>query len=267
MTLFRPCIDLHDGAVKQIVGGTLRDHGDGPTENYVSNHPASWFAKRYKDDNLKGGHVIMLGSGNDQAALEALNAYRGGLQVGGGINLGNASEWLDAGASHLIVTSWLFQTDGRFSWERLRALEEMIGRQRLVIDLSCRRVESQSGKPAWRVAMNRWQTLTEVPITRDWLDRLAEHANEFLIHAADVEGLCGGIDQDLAETIGAWGKIPVTYAGGVASLDDLIKIRDASQGHLDVTVGSALDLFGGQKIAYDDLLEWNERAGKTSQPQ
>jgi phosphoribosylformimino-5-aminoimidazole carboxamide ribotide isomerase len=257
MTQFRPCIDLHDGAVKQIVGGTLRDSGSGPKENFVSQQPASWFADRYRRDALTGGHVIKLGAGNDQAALEALSAYPGGLQLGGGVNAENACDWIDAGASHVIVTSWLFEAEGQFSWDRLRELVARVGKKRLVIDLSCRRVASDGGEPAWRVAMNRWQTLTEVPVTVQWLDSLSEYADEFLIHAADVEGLCQGIDEELADRIGRWGKIPVTYAGGVSSMADLVRIQDASGGNLDVTVGSALDLFGGEKISYQELLKWN----------
>ncbi len=257
MTLFRPCIDLHEGAVKQIVGGTLLDRGPGPRENFVSQRPANWFAERYRQDQLRGGHVIKLGHGNDAAAKSALSAYSDGLQIGGGINSDNAKEWIDAGASHVIVTSWLFDQAGNLLGERLQELVAKVGRQRLVIDLSCRRVNSGAGKPEWRVAMNRWQTLTEVPIDFGWLDRLAGYADEFLIHAADVEGLCGGIDAELVELIGSWGKIPVTYAGGVASMSDLEMIRQASDGKVDVTVGSALDLFGGHQIAYSELLQWN----------
>lgn len=257
MTLFRPCIDLHDGAVKQIVGGTLQDRGPGPKENFVSERPASWFADRYRQDHLRGGHVIKLGPGNDDAAKSALLAYPGELQIGGGITCENAVQWIEAGASHVIVTSWLFDEAGRFLIDRLQELVSRVGRDHLVIDLSCRRVLSGSGQPAWRVAMNRWQTLTEVPISFDWLDRLAEYADEFLIHAADVEGLCAGIDAELAEKIGSWGGIPVTYAGGVSSMNDLQRIKEASDGKVDVTVGSALDLFGGNEITYSELLVWN----------
>ena len=157
----------------------------------------------------------------------------------------------------MIVTSWLFDQAGNLLGERLQELVAKVGRQRLVIDLSCRRVNAGAGKPEWRVAMNRWQTLTEVPIDFGWLDRLAGYADEFLIHAADFEGLCGGIDAELVELIGSWGKIPVTYAGGVASMSDLEMISQASDGKVDVTVGSALDLFGGHQIAYSELLQWN----------
>lgn len=258
MTKFRPCIDLHDGRVKQIVGGTLKDAGGGPVENFVSTHPASWFAKRYCDDGLVGGHVIKLGSGNDAAAREALAAYPGGLQVGGGITVDNAGDWLDAGASHVIVTSWLFDNDGRLLIDRLRKLVESVGRQRVVLDLSCRRCESSAGI-TWRVAMNRWQTLTEVEIRPESLDMLAQYASEFLIHAADVEGLCRGIDEDLVRVMGAWSGLPMTYAGGASTFADVERVAAASSGTVDVTVGSALDLFGGSGIKYEDLVRWNQR--------
>jgi phosphoribosylformimino-5-aminoimidazole carboxamide ribotide isomerase len=256
MTKFRPCIDLHQGVVKQIVGGTLRDVGAGPTENFVSDRPAGWFATTFRDDGLRGGHVIKLGPGNDAAAREALAAYPGGLQIGGGINEANAQTWLDAGASHVIVTSALFDAEGKFLEEVLRSLVGKIGKQRLVIDLSCRRTAD-----GWTVAMNRWQTLTELLLSPATLDRLAPYCDEFLIHAADVEGLCRGIDADLVALLGTWGKCPVTYAGGAATPADLALVEQAGSGAVDVTVGSALDLFGGKGLIYQDLVAWNRRAG------
>jgi phosphoribosylformimino-5-aminoimidazole carboxamide ribotide isomerase len=255
MTRFRPCIDLHQGKVKQIVGGSLRDDGAGPKENFVSDRPADWFAETFRDDNLTGGHVIKLGPGNDLAAREALAVWNGGMQIGGGIHAGNAAEWLDAGASHVIITSALFGTDGKFLEEVLRALTGKIGKGKLVIDLSCRRT-----KEGWTVAMNRWQTLTDVTVNHATLDRLAPFCDEFLIHAADVEGLCGGIDEELVELLGKWGKLPVTYAGGAATMDDLLKVEQAGNGKVDVTVGSALDLFGGKGLRYKDLVAWNRRS-------
>lgn len=252
MTKFRPCIDLHDGKVKQIVGGTLRDSGDGPTENFVAEESPAWFADRFRRDELGGGHVIMLGPGNEEAAREALAAWPGGLQVGGGIRADNAGAWLAAGASHVIVTSWLFDEQGGFQLERLRQLAAEHGPARLVVDLSCRRTEQ-----GWQVAMNRWQTLTDLSITEDTLARLAPYCGEFLIHAADVEGKCGGIDEALVRELGKWEGIPVTYAGGAASLQDLRLVEELSRGRLDVTVGSALDLFGGNGVTYAELLEWN----------
>jgi phosphoribosylformimino-5-aminoimidazole carboxamide ribotide isomerase len=254
MTKFRPCIDLHQGKVKQIVGGSLRDDGAGPTENFVSDRPAGWFAGCFRDDGLTGGHVIKLGPGNDLAAREALAAYPGGLQIGGGIHEANAAEWLTAGASHVIVTSALFDADGKFLEETLRSLVGKIGKDKLVIDLSCRRTAD-----GWTVAMNRWQTLTELTVNHATLDRLAPFCDEFLIHAADVEGLCRGIDAELVEVLGNWGKCPVTYAGGAATMADLIQVEQAGRGMVDVTVGSALDLFGGKGFVYKDLVAWNRR--------
>ena len=252
MTRFRPCIDLHQGKVKQIVGGSLRDDGAGPTENFVSDKPPSWFAETFRADALTGGHVIKLGPGNDEAAREALAAWPGGLQIGGGISEENAKEWLDAGASQVIVTSALFDANGNFLSETLDALVKAIGAEKLVIDLSCRRTAN-----GWAVAMNRWQTLTDLEVTHATLDRLAPFCAEFLIHAADVEGLCRGIDADLVSLLGAWGKIPLTYAGGAATMDDVLRVESAGQGKVDVTVGSALDLFCGKGICYKTLVEWN----------
>ena len=254
MTRFRPCIDLHDGKVKQIVGGTLRDTGSGPTENFVSERPPSWYAERYRDDDLTGGHVIQLGTGNIDAARDALQAWPGGLQLGGGINIRNAVEWLEAGASHVIVTSWLFNNEGTFREDRLRELANEIGRERIVVDLSCRRNDS-----GWTVAMNRWQTLTNIDVTHATLETLAEWCSEYLVHAADVEGLCNGIDAELVEMLESCAGIPITYAGGVASMDDLQLISDRSGGKVDVTVGSALDIFGGNGVKYEDLLTWNSK--------
>jgi phosphoribosylformimino-5-aminoimidazole carboxamide ribotide isomerase len=254
MTRFRPCIDLHNGQVKQIVGGTLLDDGPGPRENFVSEKPAGWFAEKFRDDGLTGGHVIKLGPGNDYAAREALAAWHGGMQVGGGINAENAKDWLDAGASHVIVTSALFDKDAKFLPEVLERLVSAIGKERLVIDLSCR-----GNGEGWIVAMNRWQTPTDLKVDHDTLDRLAPFCAEFLIHAADVEGLCRGIDVDLVSLLGSWGKLPVTYAGGAASMADVELLEWAGQGVVDVTVGSALDLFGGTGVKYADLVKWNHR--------
>ena len=253
MTKFRPCIDLHQGLVKQIVGGTLRDDSQ-PAENFVSEKSPAWFAECFRRDQLSGGHVIMLGPGNENAAKEALAAWPGGLQVGGGINATNARAWLDAGASHVIVTSSLFDPSGKFLPHALEEISQSCGAEKLVIDLSCRR--SADG---WIVAMNRWQTLTDLAVTHATLDRLAPHCAEFLIHAADVEGLRAGIDRELVELLGSWGKIPMTYAGGAASMDDLRAIDIASGGRIDITVGSALDLFGGDQLRYQDLVAWNQR--------
>ncbi|HUC86283.1 MAG TPA: phosphoribosylformimino-5-aminoimidazole carboxamide ribotide isomerase, partial [Candidatus Acidoferrales bacterium] len=198
--MFRPCIDLHEGKVKQIVGGTLG--GSGPHTNFVSEKPADWFADLYRRDGLKGGHVIQLGAGNDAAARAALAAYPGGLHLGGGVNARNARGWLDAGASHVIVTSWVFR-EGRVDWTRLGELIRAIGRDKLVLDLSCRQ---RGGK--YFVVTDRWQKFTELEVNAGTLERLATHCAEFLIHAVDVEGLCRGIDGELVQKLGQWTPIP-----------------------------------------------------------
>lgn len=257
MTRFRPCIDLHNGQVKQIVGGTLTDSGKGPQENFVSDQAPSLYADLYCKHDLVGGHVIQLGGGNESAAREALEAWPGGMQLGGGINIRNAVEWLEAGASQIIVTSWLFNEEGKFLESRLRELAKEVGRENIVLDLSCRRVGDDMA--TWTVAMNRWQTLTSLDVTYATLETLAEWCCEYLIHAADVEGLCKGIDAELVEMLGLWGKLPMTYAGGVANMDDLTLVQERSQGCVDVTVGSALDVFGGQGITFDELIAWNQR--------
>jgi phosphoribosylformimino-5-aminoimidazole carboxamide ribotide isomerase len=255
MTKFRPCIDLHDGKVKQIVGGSLRDDGPGPQENFVSERPSSWFAEKFREDDLGGGHVIMLGPGNREAAREALAAWPGGLQVGGGIHAGNAQEWIDAGAREVIVTSWLFDEGGHFLEDRAEALVDAVGRERIVLDLSCRKTAK-----GWCVAMNRWQTLTDLNVTGATLDRLSKWGAEFLIHAADVEGKCGGVDEDLVRLLGEWGGGALTYAGGVGEMKDVELVNELSYGRVDVTVGSALDLFGGRGVRYAELVDWNSKS-------
>ena len=253
MTKFRPCIDLHEGKVKQIVGGSLND--EGAEENFVSKNSPSWYAEKFCESDLKGGHVIQLGPGNIQAAREALAAWPGGLQLGGGVSLENAGEWIEAGASQVIVTSWLFDRDGNFLGDRLKALAEEIGMEKIVVDLSCRQVAD-----GWKVAMNRWQTITEMAIDLDIIDHLSQYCAEFLIHAADVEGQCSGVDVPLVELLGQWTGCPITYAGGVRGLEDLKLINEASAGRLDATVGSALNLFGGSGVTYDELLAWNRQS-------
>jgi len=252
MTKFRPCIDLHNGKVKQIVGGTLTDSGDGLKENFVSDQSADAFAEMYRRDKLEGGHVIQLGPGNQEASEAALRAYPGGLQLGGGVKLENAVDWLQKGASHVIVTSWLFDKDGTFSWKRLKEISREIGKQNLVIDLSCR-----TTLEGWTVAMNRWQTLTDIHLSKAILDDLAEWCDEFLIHAADVEGLCKGIDGKLVKFLGEWSGIPMTYAGGVGVMQDVLDVAEFSKGNVDITVGSALDVFGGNTMKYAELVDWN----------
>ena len=251
MTLFRPCIDLHDGCVKQIVGGSLTDTGEALRTNFVAERPAEWFAKRYRDDALSGGHIVKLGPGNDDAALSALAAWPGGMQLGGGVTADNAKFWLDAGAEKVIVTSWLFP-QGRFSAERLSALSRATGKERLVVDLSCRRREGR-----WLVAIDRWQTVTDVALSASTLETFSAHCSEFLIHAADVEGLCQGIDEYLVAALGEWSPLPCTYAGGAKDFGDLARVESLSKGRVDLTFGSALDLFGGTGVVYADCIRWN----------
>lgn len=255
MTKFRPCIDLHQGLVKQVVGGSFDDSdNDQPIENFVSNKDSKYYANLYRKDKLEGGHVIMLGSGNEESAKSALNEFHNGMQLGGGINPENASYWLDQGASHVIVTSFIFEGE-KFSKERLDAMTGAVGKDRMVIDLSCRVCPNDG----WKVAKNKWKTITDLPVNHQTFDMLSDHCAEFLIHAADVEGKCEGIDDELASLLGRWGKIPITYAGGVKSLNDLKRIQELSSGTVDVTIGSALDIFGGSLISYDDCLMWNQR--------
>jgi len=255
MTQFKPCIDLHDGKVKQIVGGSLTDDGKGLQENFTSDKSPADFAQLYQENVLTGGHIIQLGAGNKEAAYSALSAWKGGMQLGGGVTIENAAEWLEAGASHVIVTSWLFSPEGNFLKDRLKQLANEIGKENLVVDLSCRRTER-----GWTVAMNRWQTLTDLHIDNTTLDDLAEYCDEYLVHAADVEGLCGGIDLELVEYLGNWGKLPMTYAGGAATLEDVKLTHQHSGGKVDITVGSALDIFGGTGMTLDELIAWNQQS-------
>ena len=250
--MFRPCIDLHEGRVKQIVGGTLGDAG--LRTNFVSELPAAWFADRYRQDGLKGGHVIQLGAGNESQARAALAAYPGGLHLGGGVNAANASGWLDAGASHVIVTSWVFR-EGRVDWSRLEELVRAIGKDRLVLDLSCRRRGED-----YFVVTDRWQKFTDLVVNEATLQTFSRHCAEFLIHAVDVEGLCRGIDGELVEQLGRWTPIPMTYAGGANSLADLEAVTRLGQGKVDLTIGSALDIFGGNGVKYADCVAFNRRA-------
>jgi len=249
--MFRPCIDLHEGKVKQIVGGSLGDNGASLRTNFVSEHPSTWYAELYKRDGLAGGHVIMLGPGNEQPARAALRVYPGGLHVGGGINLENAKSYLDEGASHVIVTSWVFR-EGKLDWDRLKTLVQAIGKERLVLDLSCRQ---RGGE--YVVVTDRWQKFTELTITSETLNRLAGSCAAFLVHAVDVEGLCDGVDLDLVEKLSLWSPIPVTYAGGARSLRDLEEVTRLGRGKVDLTIGSALDIFGGKGVRYADVVAFN----------
>ena len=252
MTQFRPCIDLHAGKVKQIVGSSFIDNDQTLETNFESVRSASHFAELYRDAGLCGGHVIKLGPGNDSAARKALASYPNGLQVGGGISVKNAAEWIDAGASHVIVTSWLFNEHGNFLPERLEELIAEVGREHLVLDLSCR-----SDGDSWVVTMDRWQTSTNLVLSKQVFHELSDKCAEFLIHAADVEGKCGGMDERLVAFLGEYAATPITYAGGANSIDDLQRVNELSKGTVDLTIGSALDIFGGRTVHFDDCVAWN----------
>ncbi len=243
---FRPCIDIHNGAVKQIVGSSLSDLRNGAVENYVSCYDAPYYAELYQKLQLTNGHIILLNpvgspyyEATKKQALDALAVYPQGMQIGGGIHDQNAKEYLDAGASHVIVTSYVFQ-DGIIHSERLEKLTKTIGKNRIVLDLSCRK---KDGK--YYIMTNRWQTYTKEVLTYDLLDQLSERCDEFLIHAVDVEGKSEGIEEELVQYLGKWNGVPITYAGGVHSLADITKLREYGNEKIHVTVGSALELFGG----------------------
>ncbi|KAG7822238.1 hypothetical protein KL928_000713 [Ogataea angusta] len=266
MTRYVGCIDIHGGKVKQIVGGTLekddKENEDLVSTNFISEHSTSYYAQIYKKHNIVRTHVIKLGSleSNDKAALEAIQAWPGQLQIGGGINISNAKYWIDSGASKVIVTSWLFP-DQELDWNRLKELSALIGPERLVVDLSCRKVERQ-GETSWVVAMNKWQTLTKTVLTKKLFEDLSQYCSEFLVHAADVEGLCNGIDQQLVQKLGEWSPIPVVYAGGAKSIKDLALVDRLSSGKVDLAYGSSLDLFGGNLVKFEECCAWNKNLDK-----
>ena len=250
---FRPCIDIHNGAVKQIVGGSLKDAGNAAVENYISRQDADYYAKMYQRDGLAGGHIILLNPPSSEyyeatkaQALKALHAYPGGMQIGGGITAENTAEYLEEGASHVIVTSYVFQ-DGQVRYDRLNRLKKAVGKEHVVLDLSCRRWEN-----SYFIVTNRWQTFTEVRLTVDVLEELSGWCDEFLIHGVDVEGKASGTEAELVQMLAAWRGLPITYAGGIGSMEDLREFARISGGKLDYTIGSALDLFGG-KIPYEEL--------------
>lgn len=256
--MFRPCIDLRNGQVVQIVGSSLSESGAGVRTNFVSEENSHWFAELYRRDRLTGGHVIALGTGNDVAAREALGAWPGGLQYGGGVNSTNATEWIDAGASHVIVTSWVFR-EGRLDWGRLEEMVRRIGRKKLVLDLSCRKREDD-----YFVVTDRWQNFTDLRLGPNLFSDLAGLCDEFLVHAVDVEGLCRGIDEELVAKLAEWSPLPTTYAGGAKALEDLEMVQQLGRGRVDLTIGSALDIFGGKGVRYVDAVQFNRRHQKVS---
>jgi len=237
---FRPCIDLHDGKVKQIVGSTLSDCSEKVVENFSTDKSPAEFARLYQKDNLRGGHIIKLGAGNDEAAKSALSAWENGFHIGGGITDENAKQWLDWGASHVIVTSFVF-SGGNINQANLEKLCSAVGKGRVVLDLSCKK---QTGD--YFICTDRWQKFTEVKITPKTLEYFAKYCDEFLIHAADIEGKKGGADLELVEILAEYSPIPTTYAGGISSIDDIEKMRTHGKNRINFTIGSALDIFGGQ---------------------
>lgn len=259
---FRPCIDIHNGRVKQIVGGSLTDKGDSAKENFSSDNDGAFYADFYKADGLTGGHVIMLNSRQSEfyeatksQAVLALNAYKGGLQIGGGIDDTNAEFYLNEGASHVIVTSFVFK-DGEVNTYNLNKIKSTVGKERLVIDLSCRKMGGQ-----YYIVTDRWQKFTNTVLDKNTLDFFSDYCDEFLVHAVDVEGKANGIEEELATLLGEWGEIPITYAGGVGSFRDIKKLKALGAGKLDVTIGSALDLFGGS-IEYKEVLKYFDKENK-----
>ena len=252
----RPCIDIHNGKVKQLVGGSVQDQGDRASENFVARESAEWFARLFQDKKLKNGHVILLNhkdspyfEATKKQALDALRAYPGGLQAGGGITAENAAEFLDAGASHVIVTSYVFQ-NGSISFENLSRLVETVGRSRLVLDLSCRKKNG-----LYYIVTDRWQTYTKVALSEDVLTMLASFCDEFLIHGVDVEGKQNGVEEELIELLGRWNRIPITYAGGIRSFSDIDRVRAAGNGRIHITIGSALDIYGG-RLSLEDAARY-----------
>lgn len=252
---FRPCIDIHNGKVKQIVGSSLKDNGDLAEENFVSDQRAASYALLYRRNRLTGGHMILLNppesryyEENVKQALEALEAYPGGLQVGGGITAENAAAFIDAGASHVIVTSYVFR-EGKISYENLEKISQVVGKKHLVLDVSCRKKGD-----GYYIVTDRWQTFTKERLTMELLERLHQFCDEFLVHGVDVEGKSTGVEKELLQILSGWNKSPLTYAGGIRSLDDIEVIADLGKGRIDFTVGSALDLFGGC-ISYSRICE------------
>lgn len=259
---FRPCIDIHDGKVKQIVGGTLNDRG--AQENFVSQRGAGYFAEYYKKLEIRGGHIIMLNrigtpeyEASRKAAMEALSAYPGGLQVGGGINDNNAMDFIQAGASHVIVTSYVF-SGGKINYSNLDALVSSVGKEHVVLDLSCRKKGED-----YYIVTDRWQKFTRTKLTATLLKRLEKYCDEYLVHAVDVEGKAAGPDQALFDIFCAYLKMPrragtkplaMTYAGGIHTYKDIKELKKVSGGSVNITVGSALDLFGG-KLTCEKILE------------
>lgn len=252
---FRPCIDIHNGQVKQIVGGSLADKDNTATENYVSDKGGAYYASLYKEKNLAGGHIILLNKKDSEyydadvnVAKDALKAYPDGLMIGGGINADNAYEFIKAGASHVIVTSYVFK-DGIINYDNLDKIVNAVGKKHLVLDLSCRKRNDN-----YYIVTDRWQNFTDEIVTDELINSLSSYCDEFLVHAVDVEGKADGIETELVKILDKADNVKITYAGGVGSYDDLITLKELGHNRIDVTIGSALDLFGGS-LDFDKVLE------------
>lgn len=253
---FRPCIDIHNGIVKQIVGGSLNKDSMKARENFVAKQSAKHYAKKYKKDGLTGGHIIMLNSLDSPAyeetkkqAIKALKAYPNAMQVGGGINDRTANEFIRAGATHVIVTSFVF-FQGRINYMNLEKLKTAVGADKIVLDLSCRKRDGD-----YYVVTDRWQNFTEEKVGPELFEKLENYCDEFLVHGVDVEGRRSGMDEELVRILARYEGKPITYAGGISKLEQIDKLKEASGGKLDFTIGTALDIFGGN-LPYDEVKKY-----------
>ena len=236
--IFRPCIDLHQGKIRQIVGITLTDKA-GPKINFSATKSVEWFVDLYKADNLQDGHIILLGEGNEKVALRAIKRWPAAFQVGGQMNIDNASFWLDKGAKKIIFTSWLIEKE-TIHWQRLENLAKKITPQKIVLDLSCQYFDGD-----YYIMTEQWKNKSKHSLGKV-AAKLADYCSEFLIHATSVEGQKKGIEKKLIKTLADYKKpAEITYAGGITTQEDIEFIIQEGQSRLFFTVGSALDIFGG----------------------
>ena len=182
------------------------------------------------------------------------------MQIGGGITPESAGKYLEAGASHVIVTSYVFR-DGELDQPRLDEMVAAVGKERLVLDLSCRK----GADGDYYVVTDRWQNFTSLRVDAPTLASLAAYCDEFLVHGVDVEGLQTGLELPLLELLGAHAPIPVTYAGGARSLEDCKTVARLGQGRVGLTIGSALDIFGGA-LPFADVVDWHSRQQELGPP-
>ncbi|KAF6005708.1 hypothetical protein HII12_005282 [Brettanomyces bruxellensis] len=251
MTTYVGCIDIHGGKVKQIVGGTLNQDDTEQSKNtcksnletnFVSEKSSSYYAKLYEEHGIIRTHVIKLGSleENNRVAIEALKAWPKHLQIGGGINDTNAKYWIQQGADKVIVTSWLFPK-GQFDKSRLERISQLVGKEHLVVDLSY--------FDAGGVEQGRLLSYSRGTARNSSFMQLM------------LKAFCKGIDQELVAKLAEWCTSPIVYAGGAKSIDDLKLVDKLSHGRVDLTFGSALDLFGGKLVRFKDCCKWNQQLG------